>query len=536
MAEDNRLLWGRSPGWWAVVLMAAFTLARLWFIGSGQVELVQDEAQYWDWSRTLQLSYFTKPPLIAYLIRLSTDLLGDSDFAVRLPAVAGSLAVQALLYLGLAKGLGRPRLGLAALAAANGMLLFMVSGVLMTTDNLLLVFWTAALFLLHAALRRRPGAGILVLLALTAAAGVLAKYMMLVIIPVALAAMLLLRRAGLLAPGAAVRVLAALVVGCLLGFSPILAWNIQHDWVGYRHVATLAGVEGQAAQSFLRLDRMPEYLAGQVGLVTPWWLCFMLWGGWRALRLAWRGGEEGGFLDRGQAAVLAAGFWPMWLAVLLWSLHAKIQPNWPAVSYAAGAALAGAAFLDLVGRRGLGSPRVWAWPALSLLLFAATHAHDWLPIPYRADIPVPFRAEPVTLENPAVRLKGWSHLGAEVERLRMTAFADPDKVFIFAGNYDLTAALAFHTPGHPRTYCVNVGRRYNQYDLWPGPEDKLGWDAIYVRQKFKDAIEPQVDALFARTVQRHFQTLHEGRPARQFTIYLCYGFKGPWPQGLGSGY
>jgi hypothetical protein len=83
---------------------------------------------------------------------------------------------------------------------------------------------------------------------------------------------------------------------------------------------------------------------------------------------------------------------------------------------------------------------------------------------------------------------------------------------------------------------VNVGRRYNQYDLWPGPQDKLGWDAIYVRQKFKDAIEPRVAALFARTVQIRFQTLHEGRPARQFTIYLCYGFKGPWPQGLGSGY
>jgi hypothetical protein len=262
--------------------------------------------------------------------------------------------------------------------------------------------------------------------------------------------MWLLRRAGLLAPGAARRVLAALAAGAVLGLAPVVVWNVQHGWVGYRHVATLAGVQGAAAQTFLRPDRLPEYLGSQVGLLTPWWLWFMLAGGWRALRLAWSGEGTGpAGLDRGQAAVLAAGFWPLWAGILLWSLHAKIQPNWAATSYAAGAVLAGAAFLDLVRRRGLRAARVWLWPALSLLLFAVGHFHDWLPIPYRMELPVPFRAESVAVENPAVRLKGWSHLGAEVERLRMTAFADPDRVFLFANNYDLTAALAFHTRDIP---------------------------------------------------------------------------------------
>lgn len=536
MAAAQEFVFGRRPGWWAGVLILATTLARLWFIASGQVELVQDEAQYWDWSRTLQLSYFTKPPLIAFLIRLSTDLLGISDFSVRLPAALGSAAVQVILYLGLARGFGRPRLGLAALVAANGMLLFMVSGVLMTTDNLLMVFWTAALFCLHGALRRRPGPGLLILLALAVALGALAKYMMLAILPVAFLAMLLLRRAGLLPAGAAPRVAAALFAGAVLGLAPIVLWNLQNGWVGLHHVSTLAGVEGKAAQTFIRFDRLPEYLGSQVALLTPWWLVLMLAGGWRALGLAWRGGEGVLGLDRAQAVLLTCAFWPLWLVLLLWSLHAKIQPNWPAVSYAAGAVLAGAAFADLAARRGALSPRVLLWPLLSALIFVAAHVHDWLPIPYRVALEVPFCAEPVVLDNPAIRLKGWSHLGAEVERLRMTSFVDPQRVFVFANNYDLTAALAFHTPGRPRTFCVNIGRRYNQYDLWPGPEDRIGWDAIYVRQKFKESIEPQVAALFTHTVQLHFQTLHQGRPARQFTIYLCYGFKGPWPQGLGTGY
>jgi len=99
-----------------------------------------------------------------------------------------------------------------------------------------------------------------------------------------------------------------------------------------------------------------------------------------------------------------------------------------------------------------------------------------------------------------------------------------------------TAALAFHVPGNPRTYCVNAGRRLSQYDLWPGPGDKRGWDAIYVRQKLKAAIEPDVGRLFASTEQIHYETRHRGRPARRFTIYLCYDFNGEWPSGQGSGY
>ena len=62
--------WVRRPDRWAFFLIAATTAARSWFVASGQLYLAQDEAQYWDWSRTLQLSYYSKGPLIAYLIRL----------------------------------------------------------------------------------------------------------------------------------------------------------------------------------------------------------------------------------------------------------------------------------------------------------------------------------------------------------------------------------------------------------------------------------------------------------------------------------
>ncbi len=47
-----------------------------------------DEAYYWDWSRHLSLSYYDGPPLMAYLIRISTFLLGGATaFSVKLTSV-----------------------------------------------------------------------------------------------------------------------------------------------------------------------------------------------------------------------------------------------------------------------------------------------------------------------------------------------------------------------------------------------------------------------------------------------------------------
>ena len=40
------------------------------------LDLAPDEAHYWDWSRHLDWSYYSKGPLVAYLIRLSVMVTG----------------------------------------------------------------------------------------------------------------------------------------------------------------------------------------------------------------------------------------------------------------------------------------------------------------------------------------------------------------------------------------------------------------------------------------------------------------------------
>ena len=64
----------------------AITGLRLLWLALQPADLYPDEAQYWIWSQQLAFGYYSKPPLVAWLIRLTTGLFGDSEFAIRLSA------------------------------------------------------------------------------------------------------------------------------------------------------------------------------------------------------------------------------------------------------------------------------------------------------------------------------------------------------------------------------------------------------------------------------------------------------------------
>src|SRR5437588_209567 len=93
----------------AMTLIALAAVVRLAYLTFDcPLDLAPDEAHYWDWSRQLDWSYYSKGPLVAWLIRascelfgpLSQTLVGSNMLAVRLPAVAcGTLMLVGLYVL-----------------------------------------------------------------------------------------------------------------------------------------------------------------------------------------------------------------------------------------------------------------------------------------------------------------------------------------------------------------------------------------------------------------------------------------------------
>lgn len=70
----------------ALSVVAAVTLARLAALAFNHTDLFVDESQYWLWGQNLDFGYYSKPPLIAWLIRAVTDLAGsDTPFWIRMP-------------------------------------------------------------------------------------------------------------------------------------------------------------------------------------------------------------------------------------------------------------------------------------------------------------------------------------------------------------------------------------------------------------------------------------------------------------------
>ena len=76
-------------GWLGPVLalVLALTGLRIVALWHDSTDLFVDEAQYWLWGQSLEFGYYSKPPMIGWVIRLVTELAGsDARFWVRLPA------------------------------------------------------------------------------------------------------------------------------------------------------------------------------------------------------------------------------------------------------------------------------------------------------------------------------------------------------------------------------------------------------------------------------------------------------------------
>src|ERR1700691_2666923 len=95
-ATYTRRLGSDTFGRWSLAVICAVMLGQIAFLVFGcDWDLCADEAEYWAWSRHLDWSYYSRGPLIAWLIRLSTTLMGGLSvkltgslmLAVRLPAV-----------------------------------------------------------------------------------------------------------------------------------------------------------------------------------------------------------------------------------------------------------------------------------------------------------------------------------------------------------------------------------------------------------------------------------------------------------------
>lgn len=322
----------------AVVILAALTLIRLIGLKFSVVDLFFDEAQYWAWSRELAFGYFTKPPLLAWVIGAAESVCGGSEACIRAPAPLFYFATSLLVY-AVARELYDSRVAFYAslsTALATGGIF---SARIISTDVPLLFFWALAL-LAYVKLFRGAGPGWGVVLGCALGLGLMAKYAMIYfVLGVALATALDRDTRNVLRGGAPwIALVVALVV-----VAPNVLWNLQNGLATFRHTGD--NIEG----SGITLDPLKglEFIGAQFGVFGPIIFAVLL------VALARIGSPE---IQRADRLMLAFAIPPLALVTAI-GFITRALANWAAPSFISAVIVV----VAILVRR-----EAWKWLAVSL--------------------------------------------------------------------------------------------------------------------------------------------------------------------------
>ena len=492
------------------VFLLAISVFRIYYIQQGPLDLSPDEAHYWEWSRRLDWSYYSKGPMIAYLIYIGTAILGDNVFGIRVMAVIFSALSSVFIY-ALGKNMYDKRVGLLSAILLQIIPLFSTYGIIFTIDSPFIFFWILSLFLFWKSINRNELCVMSdesrknqtkpsrithyapriywILLGISIGFGLLTKYTMALFYLCSFFFLLSRERKLFFTRGPYIAFFLSLLI-----FIPVILWNAEYNWVTLRHTAGQAHI---AEGLRITVKDFFEFIGSQLGVITPLLFILMSVSLWSQ-----RNYKEGSLL-----------FWfftPVIAFFLLKSLQGKVQANWALPGYVTGI-IAFSVFSRKVFSEGkVKKILIVTAILLSVSVTAVAHYPSILNLSVKQD--------------PTSRLRGWKELGSEVTKL-YEEMSEDGPVFLFSERYQVSSELAFYVKGHPTTYCINLSRRMNQYDLWPGFSELLHYNAIFVT--IDDIVIPQIVAgAFEKVDKRLFTVYEKDKKVRDYSVFLCYDFKG----------
>ena len=453
------------------ILLFASIFLRIIFLLTTDLSLTSDEAYYWDWSRHPALSYYSKGPLVAYLMGISTFLGGDSAFFVRLPAVLlGGLTLWTIFQF--ARDLfdsTRTAFWVSVLFACVPV--FNAGSILLTIDNPLFCCWVLGLWMTwRAVVKGKPLAWILAGIAI--GIGVAAKAVMVFYIPTLFFFLLGYKphRKWIKYWGPWVAILIA-----FLFFLPQLYWNAQHDWVMFKDFER----KGGAGEGFdlTNLLNPIELVITQAGILSPLIFVLIVITSVQTFR-NWRKSANA------VNTMLVAGYLPVVGFYLLLSFKTSINANWFIIGYATLMLSATQLWCGWLDKLKVGNEKKYVrmkkWGMVGLVTGLLMSIVLFITGPiYAVGIGLPAKLDPSN------RLYGGQQLGEGLgEILDKLGAENGSQPFIAAARYQVTAWLAFYTPEQPETYCFTKWARSNQYYFINETDTVIGKDGLFIARGF----------------------------------------------------
>ena len=487
--------------WWLLAAVFIVRVGVLLVFVTG-ADLAGDEAYYWDWGRRPDWCYYSKPPLIGWMMGVIGFLTNNAEWGIRGAALLLGTATLVIIH---AMALELFDARTAFLAAVLVLLTLANAGLnlLLTIDAPLLLCWTAGLLLFWLA-AQKPACNLRWLaLTLVIGFGTLSKQMMLAFPALMLVFAIVSRedRALLRNPRLWLTIL------CGMAFIiPVLRWNQEHAWITLEH--TKHHFDAAKLGFWDWLSRTLENVGLQALIYTPVTFAVLV----AAMNAAVKQHKQ---LTRPLLYLMLACA-PALTCFALLALRQRINPNWPAAFFVPAFILAAAWLRGVTPFKGHPIWERWSLRVGGALVFIA---HLALGVIFSTDLKG---------IDKLASLRGWQEAGIEAQEF-LDLVPDKENTFVMAlGHRYHAAEMAFYMPSHPRVYRWEPsGAVQSQYEIWPGPEERIGFDALILDPGPGEALlkNPVFTTAFEKLEYRGNIRVPLGMEAREFSVYLARNLK-----------
>ena len=500
--QDRRVVWG-------IVL-----LLLLRFVSAATINLSPQEAYYWNYSIHPDLSYLDHPPMVAWVIRAGTLLLGKSEIGVRFGGlwlvVVSTWLINALGRLWFSR-----RAGLWAALLFQVIPVYFIYGMIITPDVPLICFWLLTMYLVSiAVLKDRPSAWYCAGAALGFA--MLSKYTALFLVPSALLFLIADRahRKWLLRKEPYLAFFLSLVI-----FSPVILWNYQHKWASFafqfgRRLLgedhPIPGLEISPARHSLI-----KFLGIQLGAIFPTFLAVLVLSFAVALYFTIK--------DQGSRWKFCLFFsFPILAFFAVYSIGSAVNVSWPLPGYLALLIAAHTCYRYLRFKSGqrfkIAQRKMLVFSLYgSPVLYVLALFHLTLVIPF------------VPVNN---SFTGWRELGKNLEREKANIETEKDKTTFILGmdRYNITSELAFYMQDFEDVFSRKLlGKNALGFEFWDSRVPLPGANAV--------AVDVYAEFPDIALLQQHFMRVDEqvtvlpivrqGKIVRRFYLVRCYDYLNP---------
>jgi len=421
-----------KPHFLLFLLLTFFGAIRLYI--APLTGLGVDEAHYALYGELLDWSYFDHPPLVGWVEHIFTHYFGNNEFAVRVPAIIIGFITSLLLYIFLYSITKNWNIALLGVVALHASFIFNALFLMFLPDTLLFLLLIPTIYATLYVVQKQTTLSWIILGFLLGIAG-LSKYTaILFVVPIVL--FVILKKEFKLFINPKIILTIVIALACI---SPVIYWNIQHDWISFTYQSN--HVVGNPEINFKSFARS---LAAQFGAYNPFLMPLAFYGLYKALRSK----KDTLFLS-GLFGLVLFGFFSYA------SLYKTALPHWSALFYMLFIPI-GVVFLYENAKKYITFSLLFGI-GISLILYAEL-AFKFIPQP--------------DFQSLHRDLYGWNTI---MEKAKKVAKDKP----ICVTNWTLASRAMFYAKENKKQIYL-LDNRFDQFDLWNDATKLQGKDIIVI--------------------------------------------------------